>query len=155
MQYKYFMRVLTSCILVLYMSACGFSPVYEAGSPLSSKLSDIYIAEPNTHPEYLLVRNLEERLGHNPNANLLLKHDVWVYEEDIAYGAARVQIVGQVGYHLISRDDERVIASGKVVSFAGHMPNNPLYQTSKSAATERLMQILADKLITKLIGDLG
>lgn len=140
-----------ACILVLTLAACGFKPVYAPGSPVAQNLSDITPADPYNHVGYLFVRDLEERIGHNPDAGMLLKYDIAILETGLEIDAARVQISGEVGYHLISRADGSPVTSGSVTSFVAYSPEGELYVAARRDALERLMRILADKTVTDLM----
>lgn len=148
-------RLMAVCIFLLNLAACGFSPVYNEGSPSADKLFDIQVAPPNTHPEYLLVQNIEERLGHNPDASMLLKHDLWIYEQGLDVFAARVHVVGKIGYTLVSQSDGNVVASGVVESFTAYSPVNKLVESARRDATERLIRILSEMLIVNLTAKLA
>jgi len=141
----------TACVLVLTLAACGFTPVYAPGSPVARNLSDISPADPYNRVGYLFVRDLEERIGHNPDASLLLKHNITISETGLEIDAARVQVIGTVDYHLVSRSDESLVATGSVNSFVAYTPLNELNDTARRDAFERLMRILADRTVTDLM----
>ena len=145
-------RILVACTLIMNLVACGFTPVYSEGPQSAKTLSDIQIAAPNTREEYLFVRSLEERLGRNENADLLLKYNIRIRSEGLeVFGAARARQVGSVSYQLISSSDNSTIATGSVSSFTGYSPEDLAYLSTKRDASERLVQILVDKTVTDII----
>jgi len=142
-------QMLLAGTIAIGLAACGFTPVYGTNSQSAQALSDIQIAPPNNQAEYLLVRNLEDHWGQNPNAGMLLKYNLQLYDEGVsALGAARAQRIGTVAYRVISLTTDEIIATGFVENFVGYTTDNLSIDRD---ATERLMQILADQTITDLM----
>ncbi|WP_281969155.1 LPS assembly lipoprotein LptE [Roseovarius nanhaiticus] len=137
--------------VIVSLAACGFTPVYAPGTQIDQRFSEIEVAPPNNRFEYLLVRNLEERIGRNPSGDTLLNHTLIIFEEGLeVVGAARSQIVGEVRYQLVSKDTGQVIATGSVKSFTAYSPSSQVLVATQRDTAERLMQILADKTISDL-----
>jgi len=133
------------------LAACGFTPVYGTGSETGRILSDIHVTAPNNREEYLLVRNLEEQLGRNSSAEHVLRYNISLSQEGLGLtGANRAHVLGSVSYQLVSQGNGQVIASGLVDSFTAFYVKDQLSVAAQSDAIERLMKILADKLITDL-----
>ena len=133
------------------LAACGFTPVYGTGSETGRILSDIHVTAPNNREEYLLVRNLEEQLGRNSGAEHVLRYNISLSQEGLGLtGANRAHVLGSVSYQLVSQGNGQVIASGSVDSFTAFYVKDQLSVAAQSDAIERLMKILADKLITDL-----
>jgi LPS-assembly lipoprotein len=152
MRFLRILHILVAGILITNLTACGFTPVYGTNSQSAQALLDIQIAPPNTHEEYLFVRNIEDRLGRNPNAGMLLKYKIKIYGEGVnALGAARARLIGKVAYHVISLSTDEIIAKGSVENFAGYATDNLSYLSVKRDATDRLMQILANQTITDMM----
>jgi len=143
--------LLAMCVMIASLSACGFTPVYAPGTQIDQRFSEIEIAPPNNGFEYLLVRNLEERIGRNPSGDTMLEHTLIIFEEGLEIlGAARSQTVGEVRYRLVSKDTGQVIATGSVKSFTAYTPNSQGLGATQRDTVERLMQILADRTISDL-----
>lgn len=143
--------LLAMCVMIASLSACGFTPVYAPGTQIDQRFSEIEIAPPNNGFEYLLVRNLEERIGRNPSGDTMLEHTLIIFEEGLEIlGAARSQTVGEVRYRLVSKDTGQVIATGSVKSFTAYTPNSQGLSATQRDTVERLMQILADRTISDL-----
>lgn len=133
------------------LAACGFTPVYGTGSETGQILSDIHVAAPNNREEYLLVQKLEEQLGRNLNAQHVLRYNISLSEQGLGLARAnRAQVLGSVRYELISESDGQVIVSGVVNSFTSFSVEDRLGKAAQSDASERLMKVLADKLVTDL-----
>ncbi|MEP2986048.1 MAG: LPS assembly lipoprotein LptE [Sulfitobacter sp.] len=138
-------------VMMVGLAACGFTPVYGTGSETGRILSDIHVTAPNNREEYLLVRNLEEQLGRNSSAEHVLRYNISLSQEGLGLtGANRAHVLGSVSYQLVSQGNGQVIASGLVDSFTAFYVKDQLSVAAQSDAIERLMKILADKLITDL-----
>ncbi len=138
-------------LMLAGLAACGFTPVYGTGSEVGQVLSDIHVTAPNSREEYLFVRSLEEQLGRNPGAQHILRYNISLSEQGLdLVGASRSHVIGSVAYQLVSEDSGQVIASGSVDSFTAFHVKDRLSESAQSDATERLMKILADKLVTDL-----
>lgn len=146
-------RSFVICVMMFILASCGFTPVYSPESQTGLKLSDIRIADPGGHNDYIFVQKIEERLGHNPNAGTVLNYNISVVDNGLGlYGATRSNITGDVSYQLVSRNSkDEVIATGFVKSFVGYSPPFTLYESVQRDARERLMKILADKVVTDLM----
>ena len=144
-----------ACLLGFFgVSSCGFTPAYAPGSPTRDYMSDIYVADPsNNRGSYLFVREMEKRIGRHPEADKILKHDVWIFGEGqgLASASDRQRLVGKVTYKLVSRDDGHQIAGGTVESFTSFSPSPDLNRAPERDALERLAVILADKMATQLM----
>lgn len=141
-------------LLALGTASCGFEPVYAPGSKTAAALSDIVVAPPgNNRASYLFVREVEERIGQNLNSDKILQHDVWIYEEDLglATSTARIQKVGKVTYKVRSVKDNRVLFGGTVENFVAFNTETTITTTVRNEATERLVSILADQMVTELM----
>lgn len=146
-------RLSLMILLVLGSASCGFSPVYAPGSKTAAALSDIVVAPPNNNrPNYVFVTELEDRIGRNPNGSKELKHDIWVYEEDpgLVSSTARIHLVGKVTYQVVSVKDGRFLFGGTVENFVAFIVDDNLTTAVRNDATERLMKILADHMVTRL-----
>ncbi|MDF3351831.1 hypothetical protein HKX17_16920 [Sulfitobacter sp. KE34] len=144
-------KIFAILIIIFGLAACGFTPVYGTGSETGRILSDIHVTAPNNREEYLLVRNLEEQLGRNSGAQHTLTYNISLSQQGLGLtGANRVHVLGSVSYQLVSQGNGQVIASGLVDSFTAFYVKDQLSVAAQSDAIERLMKILADKLITDL-----
>lgn len=138
-------------VIMVGLAACGFTPVYGTGSEAGRILTDIHVTAPNNREEYLLVRNLEEQLGRNSDAQHVLRYNISLSQQGLGLtGANRAHVMGSVSYQLVSQGNGQVIASGLVDSFTAFYVKDQLSVAAQSDAIERLMKILADKLITDL-----
>ncbi|MEX0282043.1 MAG: LPS assembly lipoprotein LptE [Arenibacterium sp.] len=141
------------------IAACGFTPVYSPGGQGRELWGRVRFNSGTTEESYLLVRNLEERLGRASSVDYTLDAKITVSEEGQGVTAEgninRFSIVGLVDYEMRASDSENVVASGNVENFTGYSATGTTVETlaAQSDARERLMQILADQLVTRLLAD--
>ena len=143
-------------LLPLALMACGFTPVYAPGgtaSALRGKLKQWTII---SIIGYLLVQNLEERLGRSDAPVYSLSLTLLTGEQGQAITASnettRYSVVGKVDYVLSDIASKETVASGSVENFTGYCAvstpkDNFMMMCTRS---ERLMVILADLITTQL-----
>jgi len=148
-------RTLVFALLALPLAGCGFTPVYGpegAGGMLQNRLR---ADDPADKDAFDLVARLEERLGRPSATALRLAYDIDVTEESTAATparfASRIRVVGQVRYRIIQSD--AVLAEGKVDAFTAYSTTTTPLATRAAAedARRRLMVILADGIVTRLL----
>ncbi len=143
-------------LITLLISACGFEPVYGSGGTGSALRGKVEVSAPDTVDTYLLVQNLEQRLGRSSNAeydlNVTLDTEFQGQAITAANETTRYSIVGQVDYTLMSVETGDIVASGNVRNFTGYSATGSTVDTlaSERDARKRLMMILADQLTTQL-----
>ncbi len=142
--------------LPLALAACGFTPVYAPGGTASALRGKVEVAAPETVDSYLLVQNLEDRLGRPSQPDYKLALALAIREQGQAVTAenetTRYSLVGRVDYKLIDITSDEVISEGSVDNFTGYSATGSTLETlaSERNARERLMIILADQLTTQL-----
>lgn len=139
------------------LAGCGFAPVYGPGGGGSALYNAVLVDEPVTRDAYLLTREVEQRLGRAGDARYGLGYDITLREESIAISAnnvtTRYNLIGQVTYALRDLATQKVVNSGKVNSFTGYSASGSTVatQAAERDARARLMRILADQMITRLV----
>lgn len=140
----------------LLLSACGFAPAYGPGGTADALTRNIAISTPETRLDYLLAQQIERRLGRATSADYLLDVQITTNEERIAVTNAsitrRFELIGSADYTLTDMAG-REITAGNVRSFTGYSATGTTVATSaaRDDAQERLMTILADQIVTRLI----
>lgn len=141
----------------LLVSACNFTPVYGpegAGSQIENR---ILIKAPTTKDAYFVTRRLETRLGRADLAPMTLSFSVSNSSAGLGTTATgsttRVQRVGSLSYTLKNSATGKNIAKGSVSNFTGYSAtgNTAATLAAERAAIERLMNILADQLVDRLL----
>lgn len=138
-------------------AGCGFTPAYGPGGGASVLQGRVEVDEPNTRDGYLLVRQLENRLGRAQTPRFGLSVALDTSEEGLAYTQdakiTRYDLIGKATYALRDLGTGEVLTSGTVDSFTGYSTTGSTVATlaAESDARERLMIILADQITTHLL----
>jgi len=141
----------------LALAACGFTPVYAPGGTGSRLNNNVLVAEPQNRNGFLLVRRIEERLGRSSGAEYTLSLTLDVREEGLGIdtdgNTDRFNVIGVAGYVLAGAESGQEVSSGVVNSFTGYSATGSTVGTLASArdARERLMVILGDQIVTRLL----
>ncbi|MFG6581169.1 hypothetical protein ACGYK1_17390 [Sulfitobacter sp. 1A13191] len=138
-----------------FLGACGFEPIYGPGSQVGRGLQNIKLAAPTNREAYIFARSFEERLGRNLGASTTLQYNISIYDQGLDLRDVSIsQKIGSVSYQLIDEAGGNVIASGKVEGFTSYSSEGNLSVASQHDASERLLIILADRVISKLAAQL-
>ncbi|WP_371229367.1 LPS assembly lipoprotein LptE [Roseovarius sp. 2305UL8-3] len=143
--------------LATALAGCGFTPAYGPGGSATQLNGTILVDEPTTRPAYLLTRHLEDRLGRASNAQYGLSYAINISESAIAISpndvTLRYNVLGDVTYALRDLGTGAVVTSGKVDSFTSYSTTGTTVatQASQKDAENRLMTILGDQIVTRLI----
>ena len=150
------MRILAALALVLAISACGFEPVYGPGGTGTQLQNRVLVDKPIDREGFLLVRQLEERLGRAGDPAYKLGIKLAVAEEARAIDPdgdiRRFHVIGTAEYTLADAVTGAVVRSDTVDNFVGYSATGTTVATlaAKRDATERLMTILADEIVLQL-----
>lgn len=160
--------MLAPLALTLGASACGFTPVYAPGGTGTALFGNVLVQAPEDVPSnsdvaaYFLVDALERDLGRGEGGTFALDLDVQQTVEGQAITAdneiTRYSVQGTAKYALRRLSDGVMVTSGAVDNFTGYSATGTTVDTlaSERDAEERLMETLADQIITRLYtADLG
>ncbi|WP_281968520.1 LPS assembly lipoprotein LptE [Roseovarius nanhaiticus] len=143
--------------LLAVLPACGFTPVYGVNGAGTALQGAVRADDPVTREGFLLVRELEARLGRADPGQYGLSYSVGIESESVAISATNVttryNLLGAVTYALRDLNTQAVITSGKVSNFTGYSASGSTVatQAAERDARERLMTMLTDQIITRLI----
>ena len=148
-------RLFLSSLLAL--TACGFTPAYGPGGGATALRGQVAIAVPQDKLAYDLASRLEERLGHATTPHWRL--DPVITTDRIGVGitdanaVTRYNVTGAVEWSLVTLADGAVAAKGRAESFTSYSATGSTVATlaAETDASTRLMQILADQIVTRLI----
>ncbi|KNG93511.1 LPS assembly lipoprotein LptE [Pseudaestuariivita atlantica] len=139
----------------LSLAACGFTPAYAPNGAANSLQNAVLTFEPDTRQEYLLVQRLEERLGRPVSPTYALDVALTIESTGTAQsgGATRSQITGKATFALKRIGTKVILTEGRVETFTGYSTTGSTVseRAARSAAEERLMVILADQIVDRLI----
>lgn len=139
------------------VAGCGFTPAYGPSGGAGVLRDAIVVDEPTGRASYLLTRELEQRLGRVSSGRYGLSYAVNITRESIGISAnnvsTRFNVLGTVTYALRDLNDGAVLTSGKLDSFTSYSASGTTVatQSAQRDAEARLMVILADQMITRLI----
>ncbi len=153
----------TLLMLPLALAACGFQPVYAPGGAGSALYGNVAVSAPKDVESYLLVQNLEQRLGRSAGSGG--DYDLNVRVATVTRAAAittsnetnRYSITGNANFTLKNAASGDVVAKGLVTDFVGYSASGSTVDTlaDERDARGRLMEILADHIITRLYSTVG
>lgn len=141
----------------LALGGCGFTPAYGPNGAANRLQGSVLVDAPVNRDDYLLVQQLEDRLGRGDNGRYALGYTYVVVEERMAITAdnitTRFNLVGRVSYALRDRATDAVLIQGGANSFTGYSATGSTVATLAASrdARARLATLLADQMVTRLI----
>ena len=146
----------------LALAACGFTPIYGPGGNGQTLQNRVLVDPPGSQDSYLLVRELEERLGRSDDPAFALSMIINTSEARLAIDregdTGRFNLIGIVQFSLRSLQSGQVVTSGRVENFVGYSATGTTVETlaGELDAQKRLMSVIADQIVTQLYAaDLG
>lgn len=149
------------CLGLLPLAGCGFAPAYGTGGNAEGLRGQVLAAEPSDRLGFLLVSRLEERLTRPQNPLYRLEYDINTSRRTLAITSQEeidsYNLTGRITYRLVDLSTGRTATTGTVNSFTTYSAtsNTVATLTAEQDARERLMVILADQIVTRLIADTG
>ncbi len=143
--------------VTLGLAGCGFSPVYAPGGQGDGLQGLILADAPDNRNAFDFVARFEERLGTGANARYTLRYKIQTRSEGVGITPAaettRFNLFGAVTFAVIDPETDRQVTAGFVETFTGYSTTRftVATQTAERDARERLMTILADQVVTRLI----
>lgn len=141
------------------LAGCGFTPAFAPGGAATRLQGRVLVDEPSSRPAYLLTRRFEERMGRADAARYGLSYSIALNDAAIAVSPANVitryNKIGKVTWALRDLETDKVLTSGKAESFTSYSASGTTVATQGAArdAEARLMAILTDQIVTRLIAD--
>lgn len=139
----------------LLVSGCGFAPVHGTSGHGQNLQNQLSIASPTNSDAFILVQELESRLGRNGD-RYRLNYGINVGSERTIVAKAgdtiRYHLVGIVNYTLIDSHSNAIVAQGQTQNFTGYSTTGSTVETrsAEDSARERLMRILAEQVAKRL-----
>lgn len=154
-------RAFLSLLAALPLAACGFTPVYGPEGGGGALRGRIRAEDPNDRFGYAFVARIEDRLGRPEAPDWALGYRIET--EEIATGISpendttRYNITGRLDWTLGRPGDETPLFSGRIDSFTAYSATGTTVATraARRDAEERLMTILADRLVSELYARAG
>ena len=144
-------------LAALGLAGCGFTPAYAPNAPANALLGRVAVEAPDDRLSFQLVRRLEERLGRGETADYGLSVVIETETEGLGITEdqeiTRFNLLGEAGFALRDLATGEVLTDGVVTAFAAYSATGTTVSAriAERDAGDRLMQILADEIITRLI----
>lgn len=145
----------------LAFAACGFAPAYGPGGVAEGIQGQIRVADPSDKRGFDLVERLEERLGRPGAARFDLTYSIVTEVANLGItpedAITRYHLTGHVDWTLISRETGQRATGGRVQGFTAYSATGSTVAglSAEQDAAYRLMRILADQIVTRLIATAG
>ena len=144
----------------LGLAACGFTPAYAPGGAATALLGTVRVADPTDKNGFDFVERMEERLGRPEAQRYTLAYTIRT--ETVGVGITtdnvitRYNLKGAIDYTLSDLNGQRV-TGGRVQSFTAYAATGSTVAglAAEEDAATRLMRILADQIVARLIADLA
>lgn len=143
--------------LPLALLACGYTPVYGPGRVGQTPLQRFAFKDPVTGDEYLLLQQLERRLGREAAADYRLDYAVSLTSEELAISVSgartRYNLVGRVTFTVVDTASGQVVLSDSIENFASYSAAGTTIATfsAEQDARERLMVTLGNQIVARLL----
>lgn len=143
---------------MLPLAGCGFAPVYGPGGGGPALRGAIRAAEPRTDGTFTFVRRLEERLGRPETPRYDLTYALTTEQVALAIDRSdditRLTIEGRLDWSLVPAGGGSPVLSGSEGAFTSYSAPASTISTiaSRRDAERRVAIILADKVVTRLLG---
>lgn len=154
-------RTVLSLLAALPLAACGFAPAYGPTGPATALRGRVALQDPDTRAGFELVRRLQERLGTATAPRWQLAYTITTEEVGVAISpenaVTRYNIRGTVDWTLTETATATRVDGGRASSFTSWSATGPTVAglAAQEDAERRLMVILADQIVTRLIGRAG
>jgi len=147
----------TLLLAFLPLAACVVAPAYGPDGAARKLLGQVRVADPSDKNAFDLVQRLEERLGSPANARYALTYSIRTEAVGVGITAigstTRFNLKGQVDWVLFATGGATRLAGGTVGSFTAYAATGSTVAglAAEEDAALRLMRILADQIVTRLI----
>ncbi|ETW13483.1 secreted periplasmic protein [Roseivivax marinus] len=141
----------------LALAGCGFTPAYGPGGAAGALTGAVALSEPEDRAGYLLNRRIEERIGRAPAGRYRLETAIETDTGDFGTtstgSTTRYRIASVVAFTLTDTATGAEVLRDSVESFTDYSATGSAVATlaSERDARERLMVILADRIVDRLI----
>ena len=150
-------RTFLAMLSAAALSGCGFTPAFAPDGAAAGLMGSVQATAPETRNDQHFVHQIESRLGRTNSPRYTLDYTLSVNEERMAITSSnittRFNLVGEADYALRDSDTGQTLTQGKVSQFTGYSASGTTVATlsAERQAHERLSQILANLVVTKLI----
>ncbi|HEY0214015.1 MAG TPA: LPS assembly lipoprotein LptE [Paenirhodobacter sp.] len=156
-----FLRLAGAALGAATLAACGFTPAYAPSGGAKRLLSGVAFADPRSREDFALTQRLSERLGppESPHYRLeyFIRTEVLGQAITPDNATTRYSLSGNVDYTLRDIGTNAVLLTGRAASFTSWSASGSAVatQAADEDARKRLMVILADQIVTRLLAQAG
>ena len=139
------------------VAGCGFTPAYGPQGAASVLQDNLRVSAPNRRDGFLISQRLEDRFGRNDSGRYVLNVTPEIRRQGLATSVEgttnRFRLTGFANYALRDTETDEVVRRGRVTNFTGFSATGSTVATlaAERDATARLMVILADSIVDRLI----
>ncbi|MBN2907464.1 MAG: hypothetical protein JXJ18_12215 [Rhodobacteraceae bacterium] len=143
------------------VAGCGFRPAYGPGGVAEGLRGQIAVDAPDTRNGFALVSRLEERLGRAEAARYRLSYRIETKRAGLGISTeqetTRYNLTGTLAFQLRDLAEGTVVQSGDITAFSAYSATGSTLATltAERDANRRLMVMLADQLVTRLVATAG
>lgn len=150
-------RTLLLTALALPLAACGFTPVYKAGSAARALRGKIHFDLISSEDGFILLEQLEKEFGRaGTDAAYLGKLTLSVTEETLSLNSTtsldRITLIGKATIAVTNQSSGKVVFEDTLSDVAGfsNTSETAASMASRRAAQGRLIRSLGDKISQRL-----
>lgn len=139
------------------LAACGFTPAYAPGAPAAALRGRIALAAPSDKAGFDLTGRLEERLGTAEAPLFRLDYKITTKQAGLAItpdgAVTRFNLTGSVTWSLVELSTGTTRLAGQADAFTSYSATGSTIAglAAQEDAAVRLMVILADQIVTRII----
>jgi len=154
-------RTLLALLAAAPLAACGFAPAYGPQGGAGRLQGRVRMSDPTDKASFDLVERLEARLGRPDTEIYDLTYSIVTEQIGVGITAdgatTRYNLTGRVDWTLTERATATRRAGGSVNSFTSYsaVGSTVAGLAAEEDAAQRLMHILADQIVTRLIAASG
>ncbi len=144
-------------LLPAILAACTFTPAYAPGGPATKLLNQVRVDDPSDKNAFDLVERLEERLGRPQAAQYALAYTIRTDPVGVGITSdsaiTRYNLTGAIDWTLSDITTGARLSGGTVNSFTSYTATGSTVAglAAEEDAAYRLMRLLADQIVTRLI----
>ena len=142
------------------LPGCTLTPAYAPGGPAATLQGAVRVDSPDSKDGFDLVERLEERLGRPEAARFKLVYKITTDRTGVGItpenATTRYHLRGRVDWHLTDLSGNR-LTEGVAQSFTAWSATGSTVSglAAEEDAGLRLMRILADQIVTRLLATAG
>ena len=146
-----------SVLVMLALGGCGFTPALGTGGAARQLIGTVRAQDPDDQQDFDFVAAIEGRLGRPDVALYDLRYSIVTASEGVAITAegaiTRYNLTGAVDWTLTRVADGQRMAGGREDSFTSYSATGSTVAglTAKEDAARRLMVILSDQIVARLM----